>query len=96
MQHVAHLPNFQDLSRDQRYLTQNDGWKTFFFYAFGLKAFGNCRRCRLPVFLFIWRKDTRSLDDVAGNSTIGHETRESFLFLNLLQLLAPFDSYGRV
>lgn len=40
-----HLPNFQDLSKDQRYLSQDDGWKTYFFWAYGLKAFGNCRRC---------------------------------------------------
>jgi ornithine lipid ester-linked acyl 2-hydroxylase len=45
MPYAQHLPNFQDLSHDQRHLTQDDGWKTFFFYAFGLKAFKNCKRC---------------------------------------------------
>ncbi len=39
-----HLPNFQDLSPDQRYLTQDDGWKTFFFWAYGLKTSRNCKR----------------------------------------------------
>jgi beta-hydroxylase len=43
--HREHLPNFQDLSPDQRYLTKDDGWKTVFFYAYGLKTFGNCKRC---------------------------------------------------
>jgi beta-hydroxylase len=43
--YTADLPNFQDLSREQRHLSQDDGWKTYFFYAFGLKAWGNCRRC---------------------------------------------------
>src|SRR5215470_8312062 len=42
---AAHMPNFQDLSKDQRYVTQDDGWKTYFFYAYGLKAWRNCRRC---------------------------------------------------
>lgn len=39
------LPNFQDISKEQRELTQDDGWKTFFFYAYGVEAEGNCRRC---------------------------------------------------
>jgi beta-hydroxylase len=39
------LPNFQDISIDQRHLSQDDGWKTVFFYAYGTKAEGNCRRC---------------------------------------------------
>ncbi len=42
---AADLPNFQDLSKDQRNITQDDGWKTYFFYAYGLKAWRNCRRC---------------------------------------------------
>jgi len=43
--HREHLPNFQDLSPDQRYITKDDGWKTVFFWAYGLKTFGNCKRC---------------------------------------------------
>ncbi|MCC2110690.1 MAG: aspartyl/asparaginyl beta-hydroxylase domain-containing protein [Hyphomicrobiales bacterium] len=39
------LPNFQDLSPEQYELTQDDGWKTVFFYAYGVEAEGNCRRC---------------------------------------------------
>jgi aspartyl/asparaginyl beta-hydroxylase (cupin superfamily) len=43
--YAADMPNFQDISADQKELTHDDGWKTFFFYAYGLKARGNCRRC---------------------------------------------------
>jgi ornithine lipid ester-linked acyl 2-hydroxylase len=43
--YAAYMPNFQEIERHQKELTQDDGWKTFFFYAYGLKALGNCRRC---------------------------------------------------
>ena len=43
--YAAHMPNFQDLSKEQKNLSQDDGWKTFFFYAYGIKAAGNCKRC---------------------------------------------------
>ncbi|MET0623366.1 MAG: aspartyl/asparaginyl beta-hydroxylase domain-containing protein [Pyrinomonadaceae bacterium] len=39
------LPNFQEISVDQRGLSDDDRWKTYFFYAFGIKARRNCRRC---------------------------------------------------
>jgi ornithine lipid ester-linked acyl 2-hydroxylase len=43
--YAAYMPNFQDISKDQKALSQDDGWKTFFFYAYGIKAVANCRRC---------------------------------------------------
>jgi ornithine lipid ester-linked acyl 2-hydroxylase len=44
--YVAHMPNFQDIQKGvSETLTQGDDWKTFFFYAYGLKMVGNCRRC---------------------------------------------------
>ncbi|WP_156434394.1 aspartyl/asparaginyl beta-hydroxylase domain-containing protein [Mycobacterium sp. IS-1590] len=43
--YAAHMPNFQDISKDQKALSQDDGWKTFFFYAYGIKAKPNCQRC---------------------------------------------------
>jgi ornithine lipid ester-linked acyl 2-hydroxylase len=43
--YAASMPNFQDISKDQKALSQDDGWKTFFFYAYGIKAAPNCRRC---------------------------------------------------
>lgn len=39
------LPNFQDISPDQKHLAKGDTWKTFFFFAYGLEAPGNCARC---------------------------------------------------
>ncbi|PUE49840.1 hypothetical protein B9Z45_15595 [Limnohabitans sp. 2KL-17] len=39
------LPNFQDISPDQRMLTTDSGWKTFFFYGYGVRAPMNCSLC---------------------------------------------------
>lgn len=39
------LPNFQDISEDQKGITQDNRWKTFFFYGYGFKSEENCRRC---------------------------------------------------
>ena len=41
----AAIPNFQDISEDQRALTEGDDWKTFFLYAYGHRIDANCRRC---------------------------------------------------
>jgi aspartyl/asparaginyl beta-hydroxylase (cupin superfamily) len=43
--HHEELPNFQDISPDQKHLASEDKWKTFFFFAYGLEAPGNCARC---------------------------------------------------
>jgi ornithine lipid ester-linked acyl 2-hydroxylase len=45
LQNVDRLPNFQDISKDQYDITQDDLWKTYFFCAYGVKAEGNCQRC---------------------------------------------------
>jgi len=39
------LPNFQDISRDQINITQDDRWKTFFLYGYGYKMDRNCNEC---------------------------------------------------
>jgi beta-hydroxylase len=39
------LPNFQDISTDQLTLTDDDRWKTYFFYGYGFRSDANCRRC---------------------------------------------------
>jgi beta-hydroxylase len=39
------IPNFQDISKDQRNLTQDDNWKTFFLHGYGYKMEANCARC---------------------------------------------------
>ena len=41
----ADLPNFQDISTDQHHLTDDDRWKTYFFFGFGFKSEVNCARC---------------------------------------------------
>jgi aspartyl/asparaginyl beta-hydroxylase (cupin superfamily) len=44
--YAAYLQNFQDLSKEAAgEVSHDDGWKSFFFYAYGMKAVGNCRRC---------------------------------------------------
>lgn len=42
---VDQLPNFQDIQEEQRKLTQDDRWKVFVFYAYGIRADENCRQC---------------------------------------------------
>ncbi|MGD8428108.1 MAG: aspartyl/asparaginyl beta-hydroxylase domain-containing protein [Balneolaceae bacterium] len=39
------IPNFQDISEDQKALTKDNNWKTYFLYGFGYKAEQNCARC---------------------------------------------------
>lgn len=60
MQRREEIPNFQDYSEGQRALTQDDQWKTFFFYAFGNKEKENCARCPETV---------RILDKIPGMNT---------------------------
>jgi len=45
LQNLEKIPNFQDLSPDQYDITSDDRWKTYFFYAYGLKAHKNCQQC---------------------------------------------------
>lgn len=39
------LPNLQDIQNEQKTITTDNKWKTFFFYGFGLKAEQNCALC---------------------------------------------------
>ena len=39
------LPNFQDISKDQIGITDDDRWKTFFLYGYGFKAQLNTELC---------------------------------------------------
>jgi beta-hydroxylase len=39
------LPNFQDISVDQASITDDDRWKTFFFFGYGFRSESNCARC---------------------------------------------------
>jgi ornithine lipid ester-linked acyl 2-hydroxylase len=39
------LPNFQDILPGQSNITQDQNWKTFFFYGYGIRSPQNCLRC---------------------------------------------------
>lgn len=39
------IPNFQDIQLEQRRITMDDGWKTFFFCGYGAKHDKNIERC---------------------------------------------------
>jgi ornithine lipid ester-linked acyl 2-hydroxylase len=45
VKHREDLPNFQDISPDQKNISDDDLWKTFFFYGYGNKIEKNCQRC---------------------------------------------------
>lgn len=60
LEHRDALPNFQDISKDQRHITDDDRWKTFFLYGFGHKAEKNCARCP---------ETTRLVESVPGMKT---------------------------
>jgi ornithine lipid ester-linked acyl 2-hydroxylase len=58
--HRDALPNFQDISVEQRALTEDDQWKTFFFMGYGVPFEGNRARCP---------RTTALLDTVPGLTT---------------------------
>ena len=45
LSHREDLPNFQDISVDQKSISDDEGWKTFFFLAYGYRSEVNRRRC---------------------------------------------------
>lgn len=45
LEHQQTIPNFQDISKDQVVITNDDRWKTFFLYGMGYKAEDNCALC---------------------------------------------------
>src|SRR5580704_14700116 len=60
LEHHDELPNFQDISTDQLALTNDDKWKTYFFYGYGFKSDTNCARCP---------ETTKLLEQVPGLTT---------------------------
>ncbi len=42
---VEQLPNYQDISERQANITNDEHWKTYWFYAYGYQARKNCERC---------------------------------------------------
>ena len=45
LKYPAGIPNFQDISVEQKSITNDDRWKTFFFYGYGLRNDMNCEIC---------------------------------------------------
>jgi len=45
LERVGELPNFQDIMPRQQRISQDDGWKTYYFCAFDFVAKKNCDRC---------------------------------------------------
>jgi ornithine lipid ester-linked acyl 2-hydroxylase len=45
LQYTGDIPNFQDISAENRTITDDDRWKTFFFHAWGIEIASNCARC---------------------------------------------------
>ena len=45
MQGVDLIPNFQDVQHEQREITNDDKWKTYVLYGYGVKMESNCARC---------------------------------------------------
>lgn len=43
------LPDFHAISPDQRSITSDDRWKTFFLYGFGKRSAANCLRCPITA-----------------------------------------------
>jgi ornithine lipid ester-linked acyl 2-hydroxylase len=48
------LPAFHEISPDQRSITSDDGWKTFFLYGFGKRSAANCARCPVTAATLAW------------------------------------------
>ncbi|HEY6879694.1 MAG TPA: aspartyl/asparaginyl beta-hydroxylase domain-containing protein [Polyangiales bacterium] len=40
-----HIPYFDEISPDQKHLTQPRRWRSFFFYGYGYRSDENCARC---------------------------------------------------
>jgi len=54
------IPNFQDVSENQKYLTQGEQWKTFILYFYGRRIAENCASCP---------QTERLLKDIPGMKT---------------------------
>lgn len=57
---LEQIPSFQQISEDQKSITQDDKWKTFFLFGFGYKAEQNCARCP---------ETTKLIEDIPGMKT---------------------------
>jgi aspartyl/asparaginyl beta-hydroxylase (cupin superfamily) len=55
-----HLPNFQDISPDQKRISKDNCWKTYILYGFKYRSEKNCARCPAT---------TRVLEQIPGLQT---------------------------
>lgn len=46
---VDEIPNFQEVQIEQRLLTTDDKWKTYFFYVYDSRVERNCRECPMTA-----------------------------------------------
>jgi len=54
------IPRFQDISEDQKSISKDDDWRTYFLYGFGYKAEINCSICP---------ETTRLIESIPGMTT---------------------------
>ncbi|MBT8204111.1 MAG: aspartyl/asparaginyl beta-hydroxylase domain-containing protein [Eudoraea sp.] len=45
LEYRQHFPSLQEIQQEQKVLNQDNNWKTFFLYGFGIKAKKNCSLC---------------------------------------------------
>ena len=45
LSNLATIPAFHELSKEQAGLSKDDGWRTYFFYAYGFRAEDHCAAC---------------------------------------------------
>ena len=57
MRYKDELPNIQDIQQEQKVITSDNKWKTFFLFGFGIKSEQNCRICP---------KTTNVLENIPG------------------------------
>ncbi len=60
LEHQNNLPLFHDISEDQKTISKDEKWKTFFLYGFGYKSEKNCALCP---------ETTRLIESVPGMMT---------------------------
>jgi len=60
LEHKELIPSFHQISEDQKVLTQDQDWKTYFLYGMEYKAEKNCERCP---------ETTRLIESVPGMTT---------------------------
>lgn len=60
LQYKENIPRFQDISEDQKSISKDDDWRTYFLYGFGYKAEINCSKCP---------ETTRLIESIPGMTT---------------------------